>query len=262
MVRNVGRWMRGSALATLFAVAGACSTSRENSTEPVRVSAKIVPGDSNGGGAGGSGGTPGYAYSTLLAGRIYSLIRAYPKPPAGTRPWNAVVAAVDTGRMLEYMSPFRDNVETYSQIAASSYQSPAVSLSVSSTAMSFKLYRGVETIYGGNHEVGGTGAGGGSPTCTDIALAFYDADRAVKDVERGIGIAVGGVALNSLSSIIKNMFANGVQGNSPANALTAEALERNAILAGVAMDGIGLEYLDRLFTRNVAAALMRTNHCI
>jgi hypothetical protein len=52
--------------------------------------------------------------------------------------------------MLEWMSPFRDNVESYSDIRAAAYQTSSISLSVAGTAVSFKHYRGVETIYGGN----------------------------------------------------------------------------------------------------------------
>lgn len=120
--------------------AAACAEPANAPTAPSDVSALIVPEDCNPCGLPPTPPIPApYAYTTFLAKRVDSLIRVYPKAPPGTNQWDAIIYAVDTARKLEYMSPFRDNIESYANIDPASYQTPAVNLSVVGTSVSFKL---------------------------------------------------------------------------------------------------------------------------
>ena len=257
-----------AALTTL----SACSNDRQIATEPNGVSLLIDQEECNPCGVGPSTLPPPYQYETVLAWRVDSLIRAYPKAPPGTKKWDALIYAVDTARMLEYMSPFRDNVETYGDIATTNYQNPLVSLSVSGTAVSFKMYRGVETIYGGSHTIGVAdpeyGAGGnplsqGGPilTCANISLAFYDANRRVNSMMGAIGYVAGGVTLGTVTTTARSLWANGVQGNA-ASAVTVESLARTGMIASVALDTYMVDVLVAQWNRNILAGQMRLHNCM
>lgn len=250
-----------------------CSETAPSSTAPTTISALIVPEDCNPCGVGPSQMPAPYAYTTFLAKRVDSLIRVYPKAPPGTKTWDAIIYAVDTARMLEYMSPFRDNIETYSSINAAGYQTPEVNLSVVGASVSFKQYRGVETIYGGNHTVGGPdpeyGAGGdprltaGGPplTCTDLQLAFYDANNRVNNRYDRLGFAAGTAAAGTIAQIARGVYTNGVTGDAAA-ALTPQALARAGIGGSAAYDTYLADILVAQWSRNILGGLMRVKGCM
>jgi hypothetical protein len=108
------------------------------------------------------------------------------------------------------------------------------------------------------------GGGPGKPpiTCTDVSNAFYDANRRVSNMQSLFAFEAGSTALGTMVGIIGQMWATAAQGNSPADALTAAALERRLMIASVAIDVEGTQLIAATWDRNILAGLMRTKGCL
>jgi hypothetical protein len=156
---------------------------------------------------------------------------------------------------------------TGSEINASAFQSPTVALSVVGSSASFRLYRGVETLYGGDHTLGITTQGGATEatiefTCTDLQLAFYDANNRVKSLFDNVAYYTEAVTAGTIVAIARNAWANALVSGDAAAALAEAALLRGTVFWGAAIDSYGADLVTAMWNRNVIAGLMRVKGCM